>query len=131
MRLFVQVNIGHWQEELYEKPLLSFASSLSDDVLGTDVDNQSDPYIINLVKQLLDQSQRSFLFIQIANENQPLDSLLSLINHLFNLEEKIHLIVLSGKHTALERMLSSFDKKLVKNSDEDMTRKMIRQFVIN
>lgn len=131
MRLFVQVNIGHWQEENYEKPLLSFASSLSDDVLGTDLDNQSDPYVINLVKQLLDQSQQTFLFIQIANENQPLDSLLSLINHLFNLEDKIHLIVLSGKHAALERMLGSFEKKLVKNSDDDMTRKMIRQFVIN
>ncbi len=131
MRLFVQVNIGHWQEEQYEKPLLNFASSLSDDVLGTDLDNQSDPYIINLVKQLLDQSQQSFLFIEVANENQPLDSLLSLVNHLFSMEEKIHLIVLSGKHTTLERMLGTFEDKFVKSSDDVVTKKMIRQFVIN
>lgn len=131
MRLFVQVNIGQWQEHGYQKPLLAFASSLADDVMGTDLDNQSDPYVVNLVKQLVDQSQQTFLYFHVANANQPLDSILSFINHMFTVEDKIHLVVLSGSHAGLERMLHSFEDRFVKNSDDALIKKMILQFVIN
>jgi hypothetical protein len=61
MRLFLQINIGEWKKDDYVKPLLSFASSLADDVIGTDVDNRSEGHIIDLVKKLIAQSPQAYL----------------------------------------------------------------------
>lgn len=109
--------------------MLSFASSLADDVLGTDLDDQSDPYVVNLVKQLLDQCDQAFILVYALTENQPLDNVLSLVNHVLNNDDKVHLAVLSGEHETLERLLMPLEEKFIRNSDDDLIRKMIRHFV--
>lgn len=127
MRLFLQINIGEWKEEGYVKPLLSFASSLADDVIGTDVDNQSEAHVIELVKKLVAQSQQTFLYVCVADE-QPLNHLLSLINYIFQYKDKIHLVVFSGNHVTAEKLFRSLNDKFVKNNEEDVIKKMIKLF---
>ncbi len=127
MRLFLQVNIGDWQGQGYVKPLLSFASSLADDVIGTDVDNQSDGHVIELVKKLVAQSQQTFLYI-CATQEQPLNHVLSLINYIFQHKDKIHFVVFSGEHATAEKLFRALNDKFVKNAEEELIRKMIKLF---
>lgn len=128
MRLFLQINIGNWQEDGYAKPLLSFASSLADDVIGTDVDNQSDGHVIDLVKKLIAQSQQTFLYVCVTSKEQPLNHVLSLINYIFQHKDKIHLVVFSGEHSSAEKLCRALNDKFIKNNQEELIRKMIKQF---
>lgn len=128
MRLFLQINIGQWQQESYEKPLLSYASSLADDILGTDLDNQSDPYVVSLVRQLIEQASSTFVVFRIANENSPLDGLLGIINQLFVNESGVRHVVLYGSHEALLRMLLPIGERLRVLSNEEDIRKEIAAF---
>lgn len=128
MRLFLQINIGQWQQESYEKPLLSYASSLADDILGTDLDNQSDPYVVSLVRQLIEQASGTFVVFRIANENSPLDGLLGIINQLFVNESGVRHVVLYGSHEALLRMLLPIGERLRVLSNEEDIRKEIAAF---
>jgi hypothetical protein len=128
MRLFLQINIGEWKKDNYVKPLLSFASSLADDVIGTDVDNRSEGHIIDLVKKLIAQSTQAFLYVCVT-EQQPLNHLLSLINYIFQHKDKIHLVVFTGEHATAEKLFRALNEKFIKNSEDDLIRKMIKQFV--
>jgi hypothetical protein len=128
MRLFLQITIGKWQEDGYAKPLLSFASSLADDVIGTDVDNQSEGHVVDLVKKLIAQSQQTFLYVCVTHEEQPLNHVLSLINYMFQHKDKIHLVVFSGKHASAEKLCRALNDKFIKNDQEELIRKMIKQF---
>ena len=128
MRLFLQINIGHWKDEDYLKPMLSFASSLADDLVGTDVDSESEQEVIDLVKKLIGQAQQIFLLAYVSDPGQPLKGVLSLVNDLFSNKEKIHLAVLSGEHVTLEKLLRVLDEKFVKNNEDALIRKMIKQF---
>jgi hypothetical protein len=128
MRLFLQINIGDWKKDNYVKPLLSFASSLADDVIGTDVDNRSEGHIIDLVKKLIAQSTQAFLYVCVT-EQQPLNHLLSLVNYIFQHKDKIHLVVFTGEHATAEKLFRALNEKFIKNSEDDLIRKMIKQFV--
>lgn len=131
MRLFLQINIGEWRDQGYLKPMLSFASSLADDVIGTDVDTLSDAHVVDLVKKLITQSQHTFLLVCAEQSDQPLNHVLSLLNHLFECQDKIHLAVFSGEHAMAEKMLRTLEGKFVKNSETDLIRKMIKQFAVS
>ncbi|HLT72804.1 MAG TPA: hypothetical protein VKZ75_09140 [Cyclobacteriaceae bacterium] len=128
MRLFLQINIGDWQDQEYLSPMLSFASSLADDVIGTDVDNTSEAHVVELVKQLVSQSQQTFLLVCAEGRDQPLNHVLSLFNHLFDYQERIHLAVFAGEHTAAEKLLRTLDERFVKNNEDELIRKMVKQF---
>ena len=131
MRLFLQINIGDWKEQGYVKPMLSFASSQADDIIGTDLDNESDADVVELIKKLIEQSQGIFLLVYSHHNPQlPLNRILSLINELFNHRQKIHLAVLSGEHTALEKLLNILEDKFIKNSSDELIRKMIKQYAL-
>lgn len=129
MRLFLQINIGDWRGQEYVKPMLSFASSLADDVIGTDIDNHSDGHVVDLVKKLIAQSRQIFVLVYSDDPRQPLNGVLSLVNELFNHKSKIHLAVLAGEHSTMEKLLSTMDEKFVKNTEDELIRKMIKQFV--
>ncbi len=128
MRLFLQVNIGDWQDEGYSRPMLNLASSLADDVIGTDVDNSSEAHVVDIVKNLVSQSQQTFLLVCADGSDQPLNHVLSLFNHLFDCQDKIHLAVFSGEHTTAEKLLRTLDDRFVKNSEDELIRKMVKQF---
>ncbi|MDV3309410.1 MAG: hypothetical protein LOY03_11405 [Cyclobacteriaceae bacterium] len=128
MRLFLQINIGDWQDQGYARPMLHLASSLADDVIGTDVDTLSEPHVVDLVKKLVSQSQHTFLLVYARNPDQPLNNVLSLFSHLFDCQDKIHLAVFAGEHATAEKLLRTLDEKFVKNDEDELIRKMVKQF---
>ncbi|HLT82198.1 MAG TPA: hypothetical protein VKZ86_14320 [Cyclobacteriaceae bacterium] len=128
MRLFLQINICDWQDQGYERPMLHLASSLADDVVGTDVDTLSEPHVVDLVKKLVSQSQHTFLLVYARNPDQPLNHVLSLFSHLFDCQDKIHLAVFAGEHATAEKLLRTLDEKFVKNDEDELIRKMVKQF---
>lgn len=71
----------------FEKPLVNFASGLSDDLIGAELDNQSDGSIADLVIRLCDQVASVFVLVR-ANPDEPPGVTLKLIQHLLRKEEK-------------------------------------------
>jgi hypothetical protein len=56
MRLFLQIDLSPWQNSGYQKPLLTYASDLSSDLIGAEMDNQSDASIADILVKLCDQA---------------------------------------------------------------------------
>jgi hypothetical protein len=127
MKLFLQIELVQWREAGYQKPLLNYASSLSDDLIGAELDNQSDGSIADLVIRLSDQAKSIFIFIQ-AQPEEPLGVTLKLIQHLLRKEEKIYKIVLSGNHFTLERLLNSLNEKFIKEIEPEKIKRAIQSF---
>lgn len=107
--------------------MVNFASSLSDDVIGAELDNQSDGSIADLVIRLCDQMELVFVLIH-AQPEEPLGVTLKLIQHLLRKEEKIYKIVLTGNHLSLERLLNSLHKKFVKENEPEKIKSAIQSF---
>lgn len=127
MRLFLQINITDWKEESYEKPFLSFASSMADDIIGTDLDSQSDAYVADLVIKLISQASAVFLLV-IAKQGVPLGVANSMLNNLLKINEKIDQVVLYGHHDYAEKLLSPFKDRFKKTDNEDDVKKLIKDF---
>lgn len=127
MKLFLQLELMPWQKAGYEKPLVNFASSLSDDLIGAELDNQSDSTIADLVIRLCNQVESVFVLIH-AQPEEPLGVTLKLIQHLLRHEEKIYQIVLAGNHVSLERLLLPLTEKFVKESDPEKIKPAIQSF---
>lgn len=129
MKLFLHLELRPWQDTGYEKPLLSFASSLSSDVIGAEIDNQSDGSIVDVVIRLCSQVNKIFVLIQ-AQPNEPLGSPLKLLNHLLRNEHQIHTIVLAGNHQQAEKLLGTLELRFKKVNDEGKLKEMIKDFAL-
>ena len=70
MKLFLQLDLRHWQKADYEKPMLAFASSFSSDVIGAELDNQSEASIVDLVVKLCTQAQQVFVLVTLKGGSQ-------------------------------------------------------------
>ncbi|MBX2894943.1 MAG: hypothetical protein KF763_05855 [Cyclobacteriaceae bacterium] len=127
MKLFLQIELIQWQEAGYQKPMLNYASSLSDDLIGAELDNQSDGTIADLVIRLCDQAESVFVLIH-AQPEEPLGVTLKLIQHLLRKQEKIYKVVLAGHHLSLERLLSTLNEKFVKENDPEKIKSAIQMF---
>jgi predicted nucleic acid-binding OB-fold protein len=128
VRLFLQINIVNWQEVNYNKPFLSFASSLADDIVGTDLDNQSDAYLADLISKLINEAEKVFVLVVSDNPMLPLGGSSHVFNQLIKVKDKVHLAVLSGEHIMAERMLKPFQDNFKKQEDDELIRKLIKQF---
>ena len=128
MKLFIQLEIGHWQESSYDKPWLHFASSLSSDIVGTDLDNQSEAIVADLVINLIDQSDKVFLLIQAHQPHLPLGSASKVFHHSLQHRERLGRVVLSGEHEETERIASAFAVKFVKENSEEKIKALIKEF---
>jgi hypothetical protein len=128
LRLFLQINISDWKETGYSKPLLSFASSLADDIIGTDLDCQSEPIVTELVTKLIGEAEKVFVLVVADNAELQLGSAMKVLNHLLRVKEKIHLALLSGHHETAEKMLKPLQVNFKKQDDEGLIRKLIKQF---
>ncbi|HNT49576.1 MAG TPA: hypothetical protein PLM56_14095 [Cyclobacteriaceae bacterium] len=127
MKLFLQIELIPWKEAGYQKPLVTFASGLSDDVIGAELDNQSDGAIADLVIRLCDQAESVFVLIQ-AQPEESLGVTLKLIHHLLRKEEKIYQVILAGNHISLERLLNPLAEKFVKETETEKLKTAIRLF---
>jgi hypothetical protein len=129
MKLFLQLELRKWQDTGYEKPMLSFASSLSSDVIGAEIDNQSESSIVDVVIKLCGQVNQIFVLIQ-AHPNESIGSLLKLLNHLMRNEHQVHTIVFAGDHDQAEKLLRTLDQKFRKEDDEEKIKAWIKDFAL-
>jgi hypothetical protein len=129
MKLFLQLELRKWQESGYEKPLLSFASSLSSDVIGAEIDNQTESSIVDVVIKLCNQVNQIFVLLQ-AQPDESIGSALKLLNHLLRNEQQIHAIVLSGNHEQAEKLLRTLNEKFKKEDDQEKIKELIREFAL-
>jgi hypothetical protein len=128
MKLFLQIEIRHWQQGGYGSQLLGYASSLSNDIVGTDLDSQSEAVIADLVIRLIDQSKKVFLLVQIADPNLPLGAAQKVFDHLLASPANISHVVQSGDHRTVEAVLQSFRPHYIKENDQEKIRKLILEF---
>src|SRR5882724_4677019 len=119
MRLFLQINICDWKDLSYQTPLAGYASSLSDDIIGTDLDYQSEPYVADLVLKLAMQAEVIFLYVIAPDNALPLGTSLNVFNQLLRSKEKIRKAVLSGEHAMADKMLRPLQDKFVIYNDEE------------
>ncbi len=129
MKLFLQLELCKWQESGYEKPLLSFASSLSSDVIGAEIDNQTESSIVDVVIKLCNQANQIFVLIQ-AQPDESIGSVLKLLNYLLRNELQIHAIVLSGNHEQAEKLLQTLNERFKKEDDQEKIKELIREFAL-
>jgi hypothetical protein len=129
MKLFLQLELRKWQESGYEKPLLSFASSLSSDVIGAEIDNQTESSIVDVVIKLCNQVNQIFVLIQ-AQPDESIGSALKLLNHLLRNDQQIHAIVLSGNHEQAEKLLRTLNERFKKEDDQEKIKELIREFAL-
>lgn len=127
MRLFIQLDIGQWQRQPYQKPLVSFASSLAADVIGTELDNQSESEIVGMVTKLCEQASKVFLFIN-ATENVALGHTHRLVAFLAGNEEKLHTMVVRGENKFLKEVVAPIPGKVVYENEEEKLEQLIRAF---
>ncbi len=129
MKLFLQLELCKWQESGYEKPLLSFASSLSSDMIGVEIDNQTESSIVDVVIKLCNQANQIFVLIQ-AQPDESIGSVLKLLNYLLRNELQIHAIVLSGNHEQAEKLLQTLNERFKKEDDQEKIKELIREFAL-
>ena len=129
MKLFLQIEINQWQNASYEKPLLSFASSLSKDLVTAEIDNQSDSAIVDMVIKLCNQADHIFVLV-LAQPDQPLGSTLKLLHQLLRNDQRIHTVILSGNHEPSENLLRTLDQRFKKENDSEKIREWITGFAL-
>jgi len=129
MKLFLHLELRKWQETSYEKPLLTYAASLSSNLIGAEMDNQSEASIADLVIRLYDQVQSVFIMIQ-AQPDEPLGSTLKVLNHLLRTNEKIHSVVLYGSHEQVEKLMSSLHERFKNEIDQERIKIWIKEFAL-
>lgn len=129
MKLFLHLELRPWQDAGYEKPLLTFASSLSSDVIGAEIDNQSESSIVDVIIKLCDQVNKIFILIQ-AQPDESIGSVLKLLNHLMRNYHQIHTIVLAGNHEQAEKLLRTLEQRFKKEDDPDKIKEWIKEFAL-
>lgn len=129
MKLFLHLELRKWQEASYEKPLLTYASSLSSTLIGAEMDNQSDSSIADLVIRLYDQVQSVFILIQ-AQPKEPIGSTLKLLNHLLRTNKKIYSVVLCGNHEQVEKLMGSLHERFRNENDQEIIKIWIKEFAL-
>jgi hypothetical protein len=129
LKLFLQLELRHWQESSYEKPLLSFASSLSSGLIGAEMDNQSESTIADLVIRLTTETDKIFVLLK-ADPEEPFGPTLKVLNHLLRNENQLHTVILSGNHDQTERLLQSLSDRFIKENDVEKIKEKIREFAL-
>jgi len=129
MKLFLHLELRPWQDAGYEKPLLTFASSLSSDVIGAEIDNQSESSIVDVIIKLCDQANKIFILIQ-AQPDESIGSVLKLLNHLMRNDHQIHTIVIKGNHEQDEKLLRTLEQRFKKEDDKGKIKEWIKEFAL-
>jgi len=129
MKLFLHLELRKWHESTYEKPLLSFASSLSSDVIGAEIDNQSERSVVDVIIKLCSQVNQIFILVQ-AHPDESIGSTLKLLNHLLGNDHKVYKVVLAGEHGQAEKLLATLNQRFSKENDQEKIKEWIREFAL-
>ncbi len=129
MKLFLHLELRPWQDSGYEKPLLSYASSLSSEVIGAEIDNRSEGSIVDVVIKLCAQANKIFVVIH-AQPDESIGSMLKLLNHLLRNEHQVHTIVLTGNHEQIEKLLRMLELRFKKENELIKIEAWIKEFAL-
>ena len=127
MRLFLQIDIGTWQQRSYYTPLVAYASSLASDLMGTDIDNESEASVIDLVIKLAEQASSIFIFIAITSESA-LGGADKMMQYLIRHESNIHQIAMVGEHATIEKLCQNFPGRFLNVENQEDVKKLLRDF---
>jgi len=127
MRLFLQVDINDWQKRAYDQPLTRLASSLASDVVAADLDNRSEPPVVNLVLKLVDQSSSIFVLIN-SEPDQPIGPSVAMFNRLLTEPDKVFQVVLMGTNAMVEKLIVPLQSKVVRVSDREAAKATLLNF---
>ena len=127
MRLFLQIHIGDWKQRSYHNPLVSYASSLAPDMMGTDIDNESESVVIDLVIKLTEQAESVFVFVSADTEAQ-VGSVDKMMQYLLHHESKVHQLVAFGEHSVIGNLAEIFQGRFIKINDTEEVKKRIQSF---
>jgi len=126
VKLFIQLEIG--EQKGSDRAWLHYASSLSSDIMGTDLDNHSDDIVTGLVRRLIDQADTVFLLVEVNDPRSPLGATSSIIQHCLQYQDRVGNIVLSGNHEETERLSGGFSEKFIKEDREENIKQLIKAF---
>ena len=127
MKLFVHAEIGDWQQRGYHKPWLHFASSLSSDLVGADLDSQSEPVIADWIIKLIDQSSWVFILVEPVSAELPAGVITRVVRHALE-KNKLSKIILTAGHLQISSMSESSPGIFIREHKEEKIRELIREF---
>ena len=127
MRLFLQIDMGDWKTRSYHNPLVAYASSRAADLMGTDIDNQSESGVIDLVLKLVEQADFVFVLVVAAPGGQP-GSVEKMFSYLLQHKNKVDKLVLLGENESIKIMETGFQERFIAVTDSNEVKKMIRDF---
>jgi hypothetical protein len=128
MKLFLQIEIGNRQPNHDGIQWLHFASSLSSDLIGTEIGTGSDPDVIETVLQLIMQTEKVFLLVNINDSLASAGSLSEIINQLVNDQERSVTAIIRGGRHSIEEMLSGHGEKVTRVNSDHPIQDLIKKF---
>jgi|GEM_PF-833789 len=127
MRLFLQIDAGDWKRRGYDNILVPYASSLADDLMGTDIDNESESTVIDLVIRLIEQAESTFVFISVMSE-AGLGSADKVMRFLFQNKSKTNYIIILGEHEIIEKSILNFGGQFLQAKNHEEVKNLIHNF---
>jgi hypothetical protein len=105
MNLFLYLQITDSPEEIkFSNPIISYLKEHQKDLMIHDFDNHSDVLNLNYVNRLLNDSDKTLIFIE-TNFNANFSKLMPFFTNLLDNPESIK-IILRGNNPSLEKMIS-------------------------
>ncbi len=96
--------------------------------MGTDLDNQSEAMVADLVLNLIDRSDLVFLLIQAHQPHLPLGAASTVFHYSLQHQDRIGRVVLSGEHEEAEQIAGRFAAKFIKENREEKIKDLIKEF---
>ena len=127
MKLFLQIDIGFTQNKDDEEPWVRYASSLADDIIGTEIESESDPRIADTVIKLAHQVKRILFLVMIHDPLAPTGNMIQVFSRLLETGAPVS-VVLAGSHPVAEKQFDQLEKKLTRVNKLDEVRTLIREF---
>lgn len=99
--LYLEI-IADFQETSYATPLTAWKTNLTPDITFFDLDNLSDGLVINYAADLLEQSARVVLLINVKNTQAPVGKILPLLEKCVTQSNSL-LVLAGGDHALINR----------------------------
>lgn len=106
--LYLEI-ISDFRETSYATPLIEWKSNLTPDVTFFDLDNLSDGLVINYAADLLEQSAKVVLLINVKSTQAPVGKILPLLEKCVT-EENSLLVLAGDNHALINRYASLLPK---------------------
>jgi hypothetical protein len=105
MNLFLYIQVTNHPEEIkFDNPIITYLKKQSNEIFIYDLDNHSDFFIINNANKLINDSEKTIIYID-AMPDSNFKNLIPLFTN--SLDNPDHLqFILQGNNARLEKMLS-------------------------